>query len=131
MRKEETMKRRCVPHCNGGFLDTMDLVNEKLKKMNKPLAIGFEKDKRHKGRLRFFDKNNNTVWLPDDFYKKINWELIKMGAMNVGRRESNKWRQIATGHYTDGHLWLSMKIKEKTQQLKNSIKKFLGLKRSR
>ncbi len=108
-------------HCNGGFLDMMDFVNSELQKLGKEPAIGFERDKQHQNRIRFFDKNNKTVWLPDRLYKRINIDLIKMGALKIDRRISNRWKQIATGNYTD----LSLKIEMKCRQLKQSIKNCL------
>lgn len=114
--------------CNGGFMDGLSLVNKELRKRGKKEAIGFEKDleaaKQNHNRIRFFDKDNKTVWLPDDLYKKINLEFIKMGAMDIGRQEYPK--VLASGNCRNIGEWLKQKKQQAQKICSNFIKSLKG-----
>ncbi|MBQ9732529.1 MAG: hypothetical protein IJV97_05550 [Alphaproteobacteria bacterium] len=115
--------------CNGGFMDGLFMVNQELRKRGKKEAIGFEKDlkaaQHNHNRIRFFDKDNQTVWLPDDMYKKINLQFIKMGAMEIGRQEYPKL--LATGNCKSFEEWLQ----EKKQQIRKICSNFVSNLKSR
>ena len=76
-------KRRC----NGGIIDTIYAINSKLKdKYHRPeTVVGFEKSEKGNNNLRFFDKDEKTIWLPQELYDKYNKYLVKNGALNKGK----------------------------------------------
>lgn len=110
------------PTSRGGFFDFMMLINHEQEKQGKPVAIGFECDKEHKGHIRFFDKDNKTLWFDDKFYRDANKELIRMGALRLGRYESHYWKRIASGKYT-----FEEKVKMKVHEFTKGVKDFLGM----
>ena len=109
--------------CNGGFMDGLCAVNAELRKKRKKEAIGFEKDlkaaQRGHNRIRFFDADNKTVWLPDEMYKKVNLSFIRMGAINVGRQEYPKL--LASGNCKSLKTWLQ----KKKQQFQTACSHFM------
>ena len=107
--------------CNGGFFDMFNALNAQRQEQGKSLIIGFEQDKKNKRHIRFFDKNNRTVWLDDKDYKRINIEMIRMGALKIGYYENRIWKQIATGHYHD----LGLKLHVKARMFKDKIQGIL------
>ncbi len=103
---------------SGGHFDYISYVNYHIEAYNdkyhknKPYAIGFERDREHKNQVRFFDKDGETVWLPDKLYKSLNSSLIEGDLLKKGRYISEYYRQIATGKYTDATLFVRQKLKE-------------------
>ena len=73
--------------CNGGFIDTIDAINkclsEKYHRTDK--VFGFERSKKGDKNLRFFDREEKTIWLPDELYDQYNKYLIKIGALEKGK----------------------------------------------
>ena len=122
--KSNTIGHKKRVLCNGGFIDGLFLVNEELRKRGKKEAIGFEKDlkaaQRNHNRIRFFDKDNKTVWLPDEVYKKINLQFIKMGALDVGRQEYPSL--LASGNCVNFNTW----VQKKKQQMQNIYSNFVN-----
>lgn len=110
--------------CNGGFKDRLLDINKILKEEGKKEAIGFEKDlkaaQRGHNRVRFFDKDNHTVWLPDKVYKKINLEFIRMGAINIGRQDYSQF--LASGNCVSLKSWLQ----KKKQQMQTACRAFMN-----
>lgn len=116
---------------SGGHFDTISYVNSSIDAYNekyhkkKSYAIGFEVDKKHKNRIRFFDKDGETVWLPDKFYEKLNSYMMKNNMFKV-TYISNHWKQIATGNYTDRFLQVEQKFKALKKQFILGCKKMFG-----
>ncbi len=111
--------------CNGGFLDTIDFINGELAKEDKEKrVIGFERDRKNSNRIRFFDKNNRTVWLSDNFYKKMNIAVIRMGGLKAGRVESNRWKEIASGQCSVFDRF-NMKFNQLTNTIAKKLSEFL------
>ncbi len=75
-------------HINGGLADAIYAINNELKnrKIDKKV-FGFEKSKEGYKKLRFFNKDNETIWLPKDLYDTYNSFLVKNGALEMGRKE--------------------------------------------
>ena len=93
----------------------IDQYNEKYNK-SKPYAIGFEVDKEHKDRMRFFDNNGKTVWLPDKLYKDINKIMMKSDSYRT-TYVSLHWEKIASGTYVD----VSREVQKRFKALKNMV----------
>lgn len=113
---------------SGAHFDTLSCVNHNIEEYNKKYnknkqyAIGVERDKKNKNRVRFFDKNNETVWLPDRLYNTLNRYLIKNRLVNE-QYISGYWQQIATGKYTDIDLAIRQKLKNINNQIVAGFKK--------
>lgn len=78
------MERR---KCNGGIIDAVYAINDELKNKyhRQEKVAGFEKSREGYNKLRFFDEDEKTIWLPDELYSKYNDYLVKNGAMERGK----------------------------------------------
>lgn len=116
---------------SGGHVDILSYVNHNIEKYNekyhtdKPYAIGFEVDEKNKNRIRFFDDDGKTVWLPDKMYENLNKTMIKNRSFRE-RYVSESWKQIASGNYTDIALLIQQKIKSFKKRIALNIKKVFG-----
>ena len=74
-------------NCNGGIIDAVYAINDELKNKyhRQEKVAGFEKSKEGYKKLRFFDKDEKTIWLPEELYNKYNDYLVKNGALERGK----------------------------------------------
>ena len=72
---------------NGGLIDAISSINKELKEKyhRSEKVFGFEKSQKGKHNLRFFDKEEKTIWLPQDLYDKYNRYLVENGALEKGK----------------------------------------------
>ena len=72
---------------NGGLIDAISSINKELKEKyhRSEKVFGFEKSQKGKRNLRFFDKEEKTIWLPQDLYDKYNRYLVENGALERGK----------------------------------------------
>lgn len=73
----------------------MEVINGYLSKANKPIAVGFERNPDHPAQVRFFDKDNRTVFLPDKMYREMRDKVMKGGLLQRGRVDMRYWRSEA------------------------------------
>ena len=85
----------------GRVFDTMhdmEVINYYLRKADKPLAVGFERNAEHPAQIRFFDIDDKTVFLPDRLYREERDLILKSGILRKGRIDMQYWHAEAKRH---------------------------------
>lgn len=110
------------------FVHDMEIVNDYLKKSQKPLAVGFERNQDHPDQVRFFDKDNKTVFLPDELYREERDVIMKSGALRKGRLESDFLKKEAERHAL--RLKMKRNIGKQVNNVISTVKRLFGVNQS-
>ena len=110
-------------------MHNMEVINLYLKKANKPICVGFERNTEHPTQIRFFDKDNKTVFLPDDMYRHNRRLIIQSGLLGRGRMEFQHWRSEAERQAL--RLRMKRKISKPINGVISAVKRLLNINQGR
>lgn len=98
-----------------------------LKEKDKPFCVGFERNHDHPGQIRFFDKDNRTVFLPDRMYREMRDLILKT-------RKFSTCNRVELGLYfreeaikQDLKLRMKRGLRKPVRSIVNAVKRLLNV----